>query len=252
MLVLHRLNAYYGRQVSWPAVKIVRRHPLFPIKAGCFSQGFFTHNPHSFVIRSLTPLMYLPLILFASLCPMAVLAANNCTEPCHAGECQWDLQSTHASGTMLLVSYWPQRLLQCLSLVLMFRLQAGSNSSISDLTPAGGWTIIDCNATSADQEIRVVCHDPSKCNHLHMNGAENTVVRLPDEVGVLRLRNHCSQLTAPSTSVQLRALCRCDSGLEPYRSVDSGEQAISVGAPQYFTDVGAGSQSLHRLREHQR
>ena len=105
VLVLHRLNAYYGRQVSWPAVKIVRRHPLFPIKAGCFSQGFFTHNPHSFVIRSLTPLMYLPLILFASLCPMAVLAANNWTEPCHAGECQWDLQSTHASGTMLLVSY---------------------------------------------------------------------------------------------------------------------------------------------------
>ena len=66
-----------------------------------------------------------------------------------------------------------------------FRLQAGSNSSISDLTAAGGWTIIDCNATPADQNMRVVCHDPSKCDHLHLNGAENTVVRLPDDVSML-------------------------------------------------------------------
>ena len=59
------------------------------------------------------------------------------------------------------------------------------NSSISDITSAGGWTIIDCNATSADQEIRLVCHDPSKCDHLYLNGAENTVVRLPNDVSVL-------------------------------------------------------------------
>ena len=77
----------------------------------------------------------------------------------------------------------------------MFRLQAGSNSSISDLTQVGGWTIIDCNATSADQDIRVVCHDPSKCNHLHLNGAENTVVRLPGDVSVLSIRDRRSRLT---------------------------------------------------------
>lgn len=67
----------------------------------------------------------------------------------------------------------------------MVRPQLGSNSSISDLTTAGGWTILDCNSTSADQEIRLVCHDPSKCNHLYLNGAENTVVRLPDGVSAL-------------------------------------------------------------------
>ncbi|KAM5537489.1 hypothetical protein V8D89_008816 [Ganoderma adspersum] len=106
------------------------------------------------------------------------LAANNSTEPCHAGKCQWTLQSTHGSGTMSL---------------------AGSNSSISDLTPAGGWTIIDCNATSADQDIHVVCHDPSKCDHLHINGAENTVVRLPDDCSsepfavVTRVWNHTDE-----------------------------------------------------------
>ncbi|PIL27872.1 hypothetical protein GSI_09994 [Ganoderma sinense ZZ0214-1] len=104
--------------------------------------------------------MAFPFILIAALFPVIALAANNWTEPCHAGECQWNLKSDHASGTMLL---------------------SGSNSSISDLTPAGGWTIIDCNATAADQEIRLVCHDPDKCNHLNLNGAENTVVRLPDD-----------------------------------------------------------------------
>ena len=63
--------------------------------------------------------------------------------------------------------------------------QAGSHSAISDTTPVGGWTILDCEATSADQEIRLVCHDPTKCGHLYLNGAENTVVRLPDDVSML-------------------------------------------------------------------
>ncbi|PIL27869.1 hypothetical protein GSI_09991 [Ganoderma sinense ZZ0214-1] len=122
--------------------------------------------------------MTLPRILVATLLPAAALAANNWTEACHTGECQWDLHSTHASGTMLL---------------------SGSNSSISDLTPAGGWTIIDCNATAADQEIRVVCSDASKCDHLNLNGAENTVVRLPDDCSsepfavVTRVWNHTDQ-----------------------------------------------------------
>ncbi|KAI1787639.1 hypothetical protein LXA43DRAFT_1164830 [Ganoderma leucocontextum] len=104
--------------------------------------------------------MVLSGVLVAALLPIATLAANDWTRPCHTGECQWDLPSDHASGTVRF---------------------AGSHSAISDLTPAGGWTILDCNATSADQEIRLVCHDPSKCDHLYLNGAENTLVRLPDD-----------------------------------------------------------------------
>ena len=53
----------------------------------------------------LAALMTLPIILVAALFPVAALAANNWTEACHAGECQWDLQSTHGSGTMLLVNF---------------------------------------------------------------------------------------------------------------------------------------------------
>ncbi len=48
--------------------------------------------------------------------------------------------------------------------------------------------MLDCNATSADQDIRLVCHDPTKCDHLNLNGAENTVVRLPNNVSVLSFR----------------------------------------------------------------
>ena len=65
------------------------------------------------------------------------------------------------------------------------RAQTGSNSSISDLTEAAGWTILDCDGSSADQDIRVVCGDSSLgCDHLYNNGAEYTVVRLPDEVRI--------------------------------------------------------------------
>ncbi|KAM5537468.1 hypothetical protein V8D89_008795 [Ganoderma adspersum] len=114
----------------------------------------------------------------AALFPVVALAANNWTQPCHTGECEWDLPAKQGSGTMRL---------------------SGSNTSISDLTSAGGWTILDCNATSADQDIRVVCHDPSQCDHVFQNGAENTVVRLPNDCSsepfavVTRVWNHSDQ-----------------------------------------------------------
>lgn len=65
----------------------------------------------------------------------------------------------------------------------MLSTQDGSISSISDLTPAAGWTVLDCEPDSREQVLRVVCHDPSKgCDHLYLNGAEHTFVRLPKEV----------------------------------------------------------------------
>lgn len=51
------------------------------------------------------------------------------------------------------------------------------------MTDAAGWTVLDCDASTPVQEIRVVCHDPELgCDHLYENGAEQTLVRLPDEV----------------------------------------------------------------------
>ncbi|PIL30042.1 hypothetical protein GSI_07954 [Ganoderma sinense ZZ0214-1] len=123
--------------------------------------------------------MVLPVSFFvAALFPIVALAANDWTQPCHTGACEWDLPATQGSGTMRL---------------------SGSDTSISDLTSAGGWTILDCNATAADQDIRVVCHDPSQCDHVFQNGAENTVVRLPNNCSsepfavVTRLWNHSDQ-----------------------------------------------------------
>ena len=64
-------------------------------------------------------------------------------------------------------------------------LQVGSHSSISDLTDATGWTVLDCDATARAQDIRVVCDNAGLCYHFYTNGAEYTVARLPDEVSVL-------------------------------------------------------------------
>ncbi|PIL27871.1 hypothetical protein GSI_09993 [Ganoderma sinense ZZ0214-1] len=159
--------------------------------------------------------MALPVFFLAALFPLAALAANNWTVPCHAGECQWDLKSNHATGTMLL---------------------SGSNSSISDLTTAGGWTILDCNATAADQEIRAVCHDSSKCDHLNLNGAENTVVRLPNDCSsepfavVTRIWNHTDQ----SIPAGRRSLWKRRGGLQ--RSV----QGITLS-----TNFAAANASQH-------
>ncbi|KAM5537469.1 hypothetical protein V8D89_008796, partial [Ganoderma adspersum] len=130
--------------------------------------------------------------------PLATLAANDWAQPCHAGECQWDFPSDHGSGTVRL---------------------AGAHSAISDVTPVGGWTILDCDGTAANQEIRLVCHDSSKCDHLYLNGAENTLVRLPDDCGsepfaiVTRVWDHDNQ----SIPVSARSLLERRGG--PQRSV---------------------------------
>ena len=82
-------------------------------------------------------------------------------------------------------------------------VQNGSSTAISDLTVSAGWTVVECGDSDASQDIRVACHDPSKgCNHLYLNGAEHTVVRLPEEVSLPRCHEHvavhsCPLLTPP-------------------------------------------------------
>ncbi|KAJ7580284.1 hypothetical protein C8J56DRAFT_279200 [Mycena floridula] len=63
----------------------------------------------------------------------------------------------------------------------------GSSSAISDITAAGGWSILSCNASALTQDIRIVCHD-SACRHLHdessnMAMAIGKLVRLPEDCG---------------------------------------------------------------------
>ncbi|KAJ7042163.1 hypothetical protein C8F04DRAFT_946032 [Mycena alexandri] len=60
---------------------------------------------------------------------------------------------------------------------------SGASSAVSDITPAGGWTILTCDAGLLAQDIRLVCH-ASACEHLFEGqGAVDTLVRLPETCG---------------------------------------------------------------------
>ncbi|KAJ7606690.1 hypothetical protein FB45DRAFT_807591 [Roridomyces roridus] len=57
---------------------------------------------------------------------------------------------------------------------------SGASHAVSDITPAGGWSILSCDADSLAQEIRLVC-STAACEHLFEGqGAIDTVVLLPD------------------------------------------------------------------------
>ncbi|KAH9920540.1 uncharacterized protein BXZ73DRAFT_104666 [Epithele typhae] len=101
-------------------------------------------------------------LLAVVLLPLAAWAKNDWSQACLSGECDWDIPSgSGSSGTVRV---------------------AGSSTGISDLTEAAGWVILGCNSTAADQDVRVACYDSDMgCDHLYLNGAENTIVRLPDE-----------------------------------------------------------------------
>ena len=57
---------------------------------------------------------------------------------------------------------------------------------MSDLTPAAGWVILDCDPNALDQEIRLVCEtddEESGCNHVfEHHGPVDKIVRLPESV----------------------------------------------------------------------
>ncbi|KIM27844.1 hypothetical protein M408DRAFT_329777 [Serendipita vermifera MAFF 305830] len=59
----------------------------------------------------------------------------------------------------------------------------GSPEVVSDLSDAAGWSIMDCDDKSTEaQDVRIVCHNPDAgCERLFEGGADNTIVRLPEE-----------------------------------------------------------------------
>lgn len=65
----------------------------------------------------------------------------------------------------------------------MYNSQNGSTSSVSDITTAAGWKILNCTTSTNSQTIQLICADESKgCEHLFQQGAEHTIVRLPEDV----------------------------------------------------------------------
>jgi len=94
-----------------------------------------------------------------------VFALNDWSKPCFDGVCNYDVQQTSTSmaGSMTI---------------------RGSPYSVSDITPAAGWHIINCTSSTNAQTINVVCMDSSMgCSHLFQKGAQNTVIRLPEGCG---------------------------------------------------------------------
>ncbi|EJD01946.1 uncharacterized protein FOMMEDRAFT_108994 [Fomitiporia mediterranea MF3/22] len=100
-----------------------------------------------------------------SLLPLLVSAANDWSIPCMDGTCSWDAPTgkNTMAGTMTIT---------------------GSPNAISDITTAAGWEILNCTTDAKAQDIRIVCSgDEESCSHLFQNGAEHTVVRLPQDCG---------------------------------------------------------------------
>ncbi|KAJ8520809.1 hypothetical protein ONZ45_g2444 [Pleurotus djamor] len=101
------------------------------------------------------------LLLYATVA--LAVPANDWSKPCFNGECAYDIHpSTGNTGFIKL-----------------------SGAGITDITPAAGWVILDCDPHSMEQEIRLVCsntnHEEAGCNHVFDNGgADHKVVRLPE------------------------------------------------------------------------
>lgn len=97
-----------------------------------------------------------------------VVAKNAWSQPCFDGVCEYSLPANEtASGSLKI---W------------------GSANTISDITPAAGWEIIDCAPGALAQEIRLVClnNDTGSpgCDHLYQNdGAVGKIIRLPESCG---------------------------------------------------------------------
>ncbi|KAF7422513.1 hypothetical protein PC9H_010669 [Pleurotus ostreatus] len=96
----------------------------------------------------------------------AAKPANDWSKPCFDGECAYDLPGTKETGSATLKL-------------------SGAAKAITDITPAAGWIVLDCDPHALSQEIRLVCKgdDEASCGHLFEHGPEHKVVRLPESCG---------------------------------------------------------------------
>ncbi|KAL4269345.1 hypothetical protein AB1N83_001910 [Pleurotus pulmonarius] len=108
----------------------------------------------------------LPLVILALSLVSATSAFNDWSVPCFHGECAYDTSSSSmGSGTVQLF---------------------GSPKGMTDITPAAGWVILDCDPNALEQTIRLVCmnEDEEACGHLYAHGGpQDKVVRLPESCG---------------------------------------------------------------------
>ncbi|KAL5478595.1 hypothetical protein ACEPAI_2779 [Sanghuangporus weigelae] len=104
---------------------------------------------------------------FASFLSLAVSVAafDYGGTPCHNGECYYNIPGNekYMAATVKI---------------------SGSPSSISDITNAAGWEIINCSFDGSTHNVRLVClDDDAGCSHIFKDGTEHTIVRLPQYCG---------------------------------------------------------------------
>ncbi|TFY62936.1 hypothetical protein EVG20_g6519 [Dentipellis fragilis] len=155
-----------------------------------------------------------------SLVGMQAFAANDWSVPCMQGKCSYDLPSDSSSSASLQV--W------------------GSSTSISDITEAAGWKILDCDPNGMNQTIRMVCMNADSqsagCDHVMQNGAEHTLVRMPKSCGKMPFARVARMWVPTDQSIPAatkRMLWRRD-GTTP-----------TVHAMTIDTDFGAANDSSH-------
>ncbi|KAG9217504.1 hypothetical protein CCMSSC00406_0008616 [Pleurotus cornucopiae] len=131
------------------------------------------------------------LLVFLSVCitVIGVNAANDWSKPCFDGECAYDmLPSTGGSGIIKLF---------------------GSPKSLTDITPAAGWVILDCDPNVVDQEIRLVCEsddEDSGCQHIFdHHGPIDKIVRLPESCSSGPFARIASMMVAEDQSLPTHA-----------------------------------------------
>ncbi|KAJ7770745.1 hypothetical protein B0H16DRAFT_219894 [Mycena metata] len=157
---------------------------------------------------------------------VASRAANDWSTPCFDGQCSYDIPtSSEVSGTLRV---W------------------GAADALSDITPAAGWTILDCEKGTMAQDVRLVCHDSSGCPHLTQNtGSVGKLVRLPESCGqsafarVTKDWVHQNQTLPPALASQLR---RRDGELPQVRGLsidaDFNSADLSQAGPVNFAIHG--------------
>ena len=112
-----------------------------------------------------------------------VLAIRDWPEACTEGLCSFDVPHSMDSigAKIVLVSNSIRRRSRFSR--LWISIQYGPHTAISDITPAAGWEILAFSSGRLPHDVRLVCTGrESDCGHLFEGSAENTIVRLPENV----------------------------------------------------------------------
>ncbi|KAI0319875.1 hypothetical protein OF83DRAFT_1169793 [Amylostereum chailletii] len=145
------------------------------------------------------------------------IASNDWNTPCFTGHCSWDIPQAaqRAAGNLHI---W------------------GSSQAISDITPAAGWVILDCDANSRAQDIRLVCkgnETETGCNHLLDDGMVGKIVRLPEKCGAVPFARVANTWIPQVQNVSGSQVAKLVTSPSPVRAISLDTNFSALDASQY-------------------